>query len=361
MRAQELYRALFGQAEDLMRGKELIVVPTGALTQLPFGVLVTDGPAPSPSADPADVYRQTEWLGRRTAISVLPAVSSLVALRRHAGNSAAPKPYLGLGNPLLDGPDARYSEMARRAKAFQACAIQPKPARMRIAMASGPARSLVTTGGLADVAVLRSQSPLPETADELCAVATVLNAGRDAVKLGSAATEADLKRMNDRKELTGYRVLHFATHGVLAGEAVGISEPGLLFSPPAKASELDDGYLSAAEISGLNLDANLVILSACNTAAGDAGDTDALAGLARSFFYAGARALFVSHWAVNSQATVSLITTALATMARAPGISYAQALREAMVSLIDSTEPNASHPAYWAPFVVAGVERAERQ
>jgi CHAT domain-containing protein len=251
--------------------------------------------------------------------------------------------------------------MAKRAKAAQACAVAPLRAPMQVAMLPERAGNVLTTAGLADVAVLRSQSPLPETADELCAVAGVLNAGREAVKLGSAATEADLKRMNDRKELTGYRVLHFATHGVLAGEAVGISEPGLLFSPPTKATELDDGYLSAAEISGLSLDADLVILSACNTAAGGAGDADALAGLARSFFYAGARALFVSHWAVNSQATVSLITTALATMARTPGMSYAQALRESMVSLIDSPEPYASHPAYWAPFVVAGVERADRR
>ena len=108
----------------------------------------------------------------------------------------------------------------------------------------------------------------------------------------------------------------------------GTSEPGLILTPPAKASEDDDGYLSAGEIAALKLDANWVILSACNTAAGDATGAQALSGLARAFIYAQARALLVSHWAVDSDATVKLITGAMREMANDPKVGRAEALRQ---------------------------------
>ena len=109
------------------------------------------------------------------------------------------------------------------------------------------------------------------------------------------------------------RSIHFATHGLLASESEsvgGAAEPALLLTPPVTASEADDGLLTASEVARLKLDADWVVLSACNTAAGGGGDErlDMLSGLARSFFYAGARALMVSHWAVDSDATVKLVT-----------------------------------------------------
>jgi CHAT domain-containing protein len=94
-----------------------------------------------------------------------------------------------------------------------------------------------------------------------------------------------------------------------SSEIEGTSEPGLILTPPKDQTDLDDGYLSASEVAGLKLDADWVILSACNTAAGGAQGAEALSGLARAFIYAGARALLVSHWSVSSEATVSLITT----------------------------------------------------
>jgi CHAT domain-containing protein len=125
------------------------------------------------------------------------------------------------------------------------------------------------------------------------------------------------------------------------------------------ASDEDDGYLSASEIAALKLDANWVVLSACNTAAGAAANAEALSGLARAFIYAGARALLVSHWEVDSGATVKLITTAVHEMARDPKLGRAEALRRAMLALIDKGGAQA-HPAYWAPFVVVGEGAAPR-
>ena len=106
-----------------------------------------------------------------------------------------------------------------------------------------------------------------------------------------------MKALSEQGALANYRVLHFATHGALSGEISGGAEPGLILNPPQTPTERDDGYLSASEIAGLKLDADWVILSACNTAAGNAENAEALSGLARSFLYAGARTLLVSHWA----------------------------------------------------------------
>jgi CHAT domain-containing protein len=149
-------------------------------------------------------------------------------------------------------------------------------------------------------------------------------------------------------------MVHFATHGLLAGQLDGTSEPGLILSPPDVATAEDDGYLSASEIATLKLDADLVILSACNPAAGAATSSAALSGLARAFIYAQARALLVSHWEVYSDATVKLITTAVREMARDPKVGRAEAMRRSMVALIDNGARHEGHPAYWAPFVVVG-------
>lgn len=134
----------------------------------------------------------------------------------------------------------------------------------------------------------------------------------------------------------------------------GNAEPGLILTPPETATPEDDGYLSASEIAGLKLDADWVILSACNTAAGGAEEAEALSGLARAFFYAGARALLVSHWSVYSDATVKLITKAVSTMATNRSVGRSEALRRAMVELIEKGMPYEAHPAFWAPFVVVG-------
>ena len=160
--------------------------------------------------------------------------------------------------------------------------------------------------------------------------------------------------MSEAGKLAQYRVIHFATHGAMAGELSSKSEPGLILTPPAEASEDDDGYLRASEIAALKLDADWVILSACNTAAGNAANAEALSGLARAFIYAQARALLVSHWAVNSNATVKLITTAMREIARDKSAGRAKALRRAMIAMIDNGKPYEAHPAFWAPFIVVG-------
>jgi CHAT domain-containing protein len=172
--------------------------------------------------------------------------------------------------------------------------------------------------------------------------------------LGARATEHAVQELSKAGALAQFHIVHFATHGTLAGDLRGTTEPGLILTPPETATAEDDGYLSASEIAALKLDADWVILSACNTAAEGATGAEALSGIARAFFYAGARALLVSHWSVDSDATVKLITSAVGAMTKDATIGRAEALRRAMVALIDTGEAHEAHPAYWAPFVVVG-------
>jgi CHAT domain-containing protein/tetratricopeptide (TPR) repeat protein len=358
-RAHKLYNSLFGAVEDLIKGNHLVIVPSGALTQLPFHVLVTEGVKPGGSFVAAPSHR-VAWLARAHPITILPAVASLKALRRVGRPSAAPRPMIGFGNPLLDGPDGRYRVRARLSRTKRRCPETPGKRLAAVAgLRSGAAR-VEPQGSLADLSHIRMQAPLPETADELCAVARDVKAAAHDIRLGAYATEREVKRLSASGELAKYRLVHFATHGALAGELEGTREPGLILTPPETASAEDDGYLSASEIAGLKLDADWVILSACNTAAGGADNAEALSGLARAFIYAQARALLVSHWAVDSDATVKLVTRAVREMARDARVGRAEAMRRSMLALIDKGEPRETHPAMWAPFVVVGEGAPDR-
>jgi CHAT domain-containing protein len=357
-RAHALYEALFGQIVEVIKDKHLLIVPSGALTQLPFQVLITEKPDTAANGD--DAYRHAAWLVGTHALTVLPSVSSLKALRELAKDSHAGRALIGFGNPLLDGPDASYGKWASAARSKQSCPATTAP---RVATLIGDRRGVLPLHirrGLADVTQIRVQVPLPETADELCAVAHDLGVSGDEIRLGGRATEAEVKHLSEAGELAKYRIIHFATHGALAGQVSGNSQPGLLLTPPDTASEGDDGYLTALEIAALKLDADWVILSACNTAAGGAEGAEALSGLARAFFYAGARALLVSHWAVDSDATVKLITGAVGRMAADKRVGRAEALRQSMFALIDKGNANEAHPSYWAPFIVVGEGAAAK-
>ncbi len=316
--AHRLYRVLFAPAEPLLDGaRHVMVVPDGGLRSLPLAVLVTDPPAAGAT------YAEAAWLARRYAMSVLPSAASLRALRRFARASRAPRPFAGFGDPALEGRpgDGR--------------GLRPQ--------------TLFLRGGTADSEAVRRLPPLPETADELGAIAAALGAGPSSLYLREAASEKQVKEMR----LADYRILAFATHGLTAGEFGSIAEPALVLTPPAAPSPDDDGLLTASEIAGLRLDADWVVLSACNTAAPDGTPgAEGLSGLARAFFHAGSRALLVSHWPVSSRAAVRLTTGMFRAAAAAPGLGRAGALRRSMLALLDT--PGFAHPALWAPFVVVG-------
>ena len=153
-------------------------------------------------------------------------------------------------------------------------------------------------------------------------------------------------------DLSDTDIIMFATHGVISGELANLYEPGLILTPPKVASENDDGILTASEIMNLSINAEWVLLSACNTATGEDINSDGLSGLAKSFFYAGAKALLVSQWYVESNATVELTTGIFRAMTDDITLNKSSALRISMLELINSEEY--SHPLYWAPFILVG-------
>jgi CHAT domain-containing protein len=138
-------------------------------------------------------------------------------------------------------------------------------------------------------------------------------------------------------------------------QLLGLAEPALALTIPEHLTELDHGLLTASEAAELKLNADWVVLSACNTAAGDKPGAEALSGLARAFFYAGAHALLVSHWPVSDEAAARLTADTFARLKKDASLDPAQALRQSMLALIeDPSSPDNAQPAIWAPFVVVG-------
>jgi CHAT domain-containing protein len=201
---------------------------------------------------------------------------------------------------------------------------------------------------------------LPDTAEEVRGIALAMNADltRD-VFTGKAASEGRVKSMT----LSGYKVLAFATHGLVPGDLDGLTQPALALSSPAVAGGRDDGLLTMGEILGLRLDADWVVLSACNTASGDGAGAEAVSGLGRAFFYAGTRALLVSNWPVETTSARALTTDLFRRQTRDAGLSRAEALRRSMLNLIDKGGLmdgsgrmvfSYAHPIFWAPFSLVG-------
>jgi CHAT domain-containing protein len=343
-----LYDLLLEPAEaELVGIGHLVVIADGPLPGLPWAMLSTEASAARAGGGRAAEVRGAkpiaggddaggaDWaaqpfLIRRFPVSLAPSVSSLVAQRPGLATSQATKPFLGVGDPLLRG---------------------------RRAAADIDISALYSRDGGLDAAALSDLAPLPETAAELTALAGSLGAGSADLLLGERATETELAGLS----LSDYRVLAFATHGILAGEVGGTAEPGLVLSPESGAAG-HDGYLSLSEIMSLRLDADLVILSACNTGGADGRPrAEWMSGLARGFIAAGARQLLVTLWSIPSEPTVRLTTGMTAAYAAEPGLGWSRALQRSIVAMLDSpASPIEAHPASWASFTVLGVDAIRR-
>ena len=328
--AYSLYKNLFGAIEaELIGVDHLIIAPVGPLLSLPLGILITGRPPLGEN------YVKAEWLGTKFGISVTPSVRSFADLRRLA----------------QDGVKAASlsSRAAGRTQRASMLAFGNAPFRGDDS-GLGSLERFCSTGGPVPSALIRGLAPLPETAEEVEKIGRILGARDSDLLLGAAARE---EALHDR-DLRDYRILYFATHGLLPGELRCQSEPALALAPPSQdASTIaTDGLLTATEITQLSLDAELVVLSACNTASGNSTQGgEALSGLVRSFFYAGARSMLVSHWQVDSASTTSLMVQAFGNLGRGD-VSYANGMRKSMRIL--SRQPNRTHPWFWAAFSFIG-------
>lgn len=319
--ARALYDGLLAPLEPALAGaSRLVVAPDGPLLSLPFGMLLT-GPA-----DPA-ALGAAPWLIRRFALEHVPGPQTLVSLRAATAGSSAPLPYAGFG----DFMPATAAQLAR--------SFPPDRCAEDARLASGLGR-------------------LPGTRAEVSIAGQLLGAAPDAIRLGPEATKAALLTAR----LDQARILHLATHALLPGELSCLPEPTIVLSTPTGAADASAAFLTASEVLGLKLDADLVILSACNTGGpGGAGGGEALSGLARAFFYAGARGLMITHWAVDDTAATLIVADTL--RRQAAGASSSVALQGAQQLLLDEAGrrlPAAyAHPYYWAPFALLGDGRRE--
>ncbi|MSP75373.1 MAG: CHAT domain-containing protein [Rhodospirillaceae bacterium] len=347
--AHELYTLLLKPIEATWRpARNLVVATNGALGLLPLGVLPT-----APVTMPADAgaafaaYRGVPWLARTHAVSLMPSAAAFRTLRQLPASAPGRQPLIGFGDPVFNTEQA-------------ADALKNAPP-VPVTPGSTPLerRSAPQTAGLAS-ATLASLPALPDTADELRSVAKALKTdGSKVLNLGKAASEENVTHA----DLSKYRVVAFATHGLVAGELDGLHQPALALSAPSVTGGTGDGLLTLEKILGLKLDADWVVLSACNTGAGDGAGAEAASGLGRAFFYAGTRAILVTNWSVHSQSARDLVTDLFRRQAADPTLTRAEALREAMIGVMDGpgfTDDKGkpvftyAHPLFWAPYTIIG-------
>ncbi len=331
--AYDMYSTLLAPVAGLIKDKKsLLVVPSGPLTALPFHLLVTEKPAVAkPEFKEIATYRNAAWLLKQYAVTVEPSVASLQALRVYARKEHSTKPMVGFGDPIFRDETA--------------------PVEVASAVATNGSGIRPLGGGIPRSKLGDALPRLEDTADELKAVGAKLGAATSDIFLRAAASETNVKRLR----LSDYRVVYFATHALLAGEVQGLAEPALVLTIPKQPTDLDDGLLTAGEVAQLKLNADWVVLSACNTMAGDKPGAEALSGLARAFFYAGARALLVSHWAVNSTAATQLTVSTFEYLAANPTLGRTEALRRAMLNFMnDTSSPYNAYPGLWGPFSLIG-------
>ena len=321
--AHKLYVKLLGPIEDMLEGiKHLLVVPTGPLESLPLNLLVTK-PRIAKGTKFKN-YQAAAWLPKSFSLTRLPSITSLKTLRLLKTKNRATDSFKGFGDPILDGKlgQTRGLKLVDFSNGFK--------------MDSDKAWGL---------------PELPETSDELKLIAKYLNSPEDNLYLRERATETEVKAA----DLSNSRIIAFATHGLIRGEISGLDEPALVLTSPTEGSDLDDGLLKASEVAQLKLNADMVLLSACNTASDNELGARGLSSLARAFIYAGARSLLVSHWSVDSDAAAELTTGLFEALDTNPEMGRAEALQSSMMALAsDDENPQYSHPAFWAPFSLIG-------
>ncbi|MCM0031870.1 CHAT domain-containing protein [Sandarakinorhabdus limnophila] len=380
--ARRLYGLLTGPGDGaaarlVLASRHLVVEPDGALLQLPFNLLVTNDDKlaeykarqDDPNADPFDA-RGIAWLGRDRMISTATSARSFMDVRNIAGSRAA-NAYLGLGENAVPAgalppslppapPPAPPTQRGKGSKLAQTSSVRGAGADsgsgfgLAAAATPIPANSLPVRSDC-DWPLVEWSRPISSA--ELKLAADLLKAGGSRVTTGAEFTDTALM---ERRDLKDYRVIHFATHGlVTAPRPECPARPALLTS---FGGPLTDGLLSFRDIFDLSLDADTIILSACDTAGAatasatrEAGITTggnfALDGLVRAFVGAGARAVIASHWPVpdSFDATKTLIT---GLFADAGEVSVGEALRRSQVKMMDVAET--SHPYYWSGFAIIG-------
>jgi CHAT domain-containing protein len=340
-----LYNKLLRSVREGWAGaQELLIVPHGPLGSLPFSMLATKSDVVTVDKSTLfERYKNVAWLVGQAAVTQLPSINALkglgVTTRKQDKNR---RPFIGIGDPY-------FSHQQQR---------EAKAENVEVATRGLPFRSAPKTRGV-DSAELSLLPRLPGTRAEIISIANALGADASTdLLLGDKATEQAVKST----DLSRYDVISFATHGLVPGDLNGLDQPALALTNPDIGKSEGDGLLTMNEILGLRLNADFAALSACNTATADDKGAEAVSGLGRAFFYAGARALLVSNWPVHSGATTDLMSKLFSSLAKDKSLTRSEALRRTKMAQIKKggfesggkTLFSYAHPIFWAPFSIVG-------
>lgn len=352
--ANNLYQQILAPVESSYLDKtQMIVVPHKELGELPLSLLVTKpGIQVSTAGTKFSGYRSVPWLARGISISQVPSAASFISLRTLPKASSERKNYVGFGDP--------YFSLDQEKQAQKISTMQMASRGIKNNFRSAPKFRGVSSTELAML------PRLADTSDEILEIAKVMNASQEDIFLHEKASVKQVTTM----DLSNRKVVMFSTHGLMAGDLNGLTEPALALSSPMVTGDADDGLLTMSKVISLKLNADWVVLSACNTAAGDGKNegngSEAISGLGKAFFFAGARALLVSNWPVDSDAARILMSDIFkrqASKSNSEGeTGKAQSVQAAMLDLLDQggyKEGNTmkysyAHPLFWAPFVLVG-------
>lgn len=338
--ALSVYRTLLAPDEALWADAGLLnIIPHGSLGQLPFAVLLT---AQSASKNLAE----QPWLLKKVAIAQQPSAGTLIALRSQGRSAAERRPFIGFGDPLFIIQTSGKPAATRSVRNLAVATVRDDlPGKTSATGAPPDSESSTLLRGFSQL------PPLPDTSEELNEIGKTLGANpKTDLFLGKNATESRVKS----SDLAAYQVVAFATHGLVPGDLRGLDQPSLAMANPTLSDDrTNDGFLTMSEVLGLKLNADWVVLSACNTASGDGKNEEAVSGLGRAFFFAGSRRLLVSYWPVETVSARLLTTELFKRQARHPDESKAEALRHSMLQLMTRSQEY-SHPVFWAPFGLIG-------
>jgi len=356
--AYDLYRWLLEPVEKgWQEASDLLIVAHGPLGQLPFALLPT---APVRLAEEQELfgqYRQVPWLIRKTSVSRLPSASTFVALRSVAAGDPMRKAFAGFGDPIFN---AQQLAAAHKEKAKPAIVAASQPGQIHVRGIRISDEGTLDSDKIVSC-TLNNLNRLPDTSAEIKHIAAALGAHpNDDVFLGQQASEQQVKSM----DLSDRKVIAFATHALVPGDLDGLNQPAIALSAPSVAGDNEDGLLTMSEILRLRLNADWVVLSACNTGAAEGKGAEAVSGLGRAFFYAGTRAILVSMWPVETTSARELTTGLFKYQQADQTLSRARALQKSALALIDGPgfkDPatgkiaaSYAHPLFWAPFIMVG-------
>ena len=358
--AYELYAALLAPVESGWKNAgDLVVVTNGALGELPLALLPTANLQVDLQAKPLFAgYRKVPWLARSHNVTIIPSAAAFLTLRSLPPGSPNRENIVGFGDPyfsrdqavLAEGEGVQVVETSKSDTESDVDLVRGRPLKLR----AEPQTEKV------DKAELAMLPRLPDTREELKAMARALNVDpAKSLFLGKEASEKTVESL----DLKRFRVIAFATHGLIPGDLDGLTEPALALSAPEVSGGDGDGLLTVDKILALKLDADWVVLSACNTGAGAGAGQEAASGLGSAFFYAGTRALLVTNWSIHSASARELTSDLFRRQSADASLSRSEALRQSTMALLDGpgavnakgqTSYTYAHPLFWAPFTLIG-------